>query len=326
MGTPSAAAGKALQAQLADADAFFPSSVKIHVGDSVKFLERGFHTVDFPQRGEGALPLVIPTGTKVSGSNDAGGTPFWFNGQDLIGFNPLLFKSLFGKKVAYSGANRVETGLFLGNGAPKPATVRFTKAGNFTYYCDVHPGMKGVVHVVAKSKKVPSAKADRKAVATQAARAIKTAKSLRKTQVPANTFLVGASGPGGVESLAFYPATLSVPVGTTVLFKMPTSSREDHTATAGSSNIDDPSSYLGKMAATFNGPVPDPAGVYPSEQGTLASLTPTYHGNGFWNSGVLDTSNASPLPSSGSVKFAAAGTYTFHCLIHPFMKATVTVK
>jgi plastocyanin len=40
----------------------------------------------------------------------------------------------------------------------------------------------------------------------------------------------------------------------------------------------------------------------------------------------MDTSNASPLPASGAVTFGAPGSYDFYCLIHPFMKATVTVQ
>lgn len=327
MGLPTAKEGAAFQKQLADADTFFPHGITVHVGDSVKFINHGFHTVDLPKRGEGALPFIKPTGQKVAGANDAGGQPFWFNGQDLLGFNPILFKSIFGKKVSYNGSSTIESGLFLGNGAPKPLTIKFKKAGDFTYYCDVHPGMKGVVHVVAKSKRVPSGKADAKAVKTQVARGLKTAKSLRKTRVAANTFSVGASGPNGIESFAFYPSTMSVPVGTTVRFQMASGSREDHTATTGPGNAEDASTYLGKLAASFNGPAIDPAAAYPSEApGSAGSLTPAYHGNGFWNTGVLDTTNATPLPVANSVTFTGAGTYTFYCLIHPFMKATVTVR
>ena len=43
-----------------------------------------------------------------------------------------------------------------------------------------------------------------------------------------------------------------------------------------------------QIAATFAGaPVIDPRGVYPSDT-SLQTLTPTLHGNGFWNSGALD--------------------------------------
>ena len=50
------------------------------------------------------------------------------------------------------------------------------------------------------------------------------------------------------------------------------------------------------------------------------------HGNGFWNSGVLDADSATPLPESSSVKFDTPGTYKYYCLIHPFMVGTVTVQ
>jgi plastocyanin len=71
----------------------------------------------------------------------------------------------------------------------------------------------------------------------------------------------------------------------------------------------------------------DPRGVYPSEQPpTAAALTPALHGNGFWNTGVMDTVAGTPLPGSNSVTFGAPGKYDFYCLIHPFMKATVTVQ
>jgi plastocyanin len=36
--------------------------------------------------------------------------------------------------------------------------------------------------------------------------------------------------------------------------------------------------------------------------------------------------NASPLPSSNTVTFGAPGTYTYYCMIHPFMKGTVVVQ
>ena len=90
MGPPSATQ-KALQSSGADVNAFFPSTVTIHVGDSVKFAPGGFHTLDIPNKG-GAdrLPLFAPNGTKAAGITDAAGAPFWFNGQDNLGFNPAL--------------------------------------------------------------------------------------------------------------------------------------------------------------------------------------------------------------------------------------------
>jgi hypothetical protein len=103
---------------------------------------------------------------------------------------------------------------------------------------------------------------------------------------------------------------------------------EDHTATFGPGDPEhDPGSYLGKLAASFNSSVFAPEAVYPSEPpGTTGGLSPALHGNGFWSSGFMDASSATPLPHSSSVTFTAPGTYTFYCLIHTFMKGTVIVQ
>jgi plastocyanin len=55
------------------------------------------------------------------------------------------------------------------------------------------------------------------------------------------------------------------------------------------------------------------------------TITGTNHGNGFLNSGMLDTDPHTPNPSSVRVTFTRPGTYRFECVIHPDMDATVTV-
>jgi plastocyanin len=191
--------------------------------------------------------------------------------------------------------------------------------------------MKGKVIVKSRKAKVPTQKADVKTIATQVKATLKIAKSLSQKSVPANTVNVGAAGPHGVEFYDFAPKTLTVAVGTTVNFRMTKGSFEEHTATTGPGDPEnDPNSYLGQIAASFEGSQPpfDPRAIYPSDPaGTAATLTPTFHGNGFWNSGTMDTSNSTPqLLSSNKVKFGAAGTYEFYCMIHPFMHGTVKVQ
>jgi plastocyanin len=310
-----------------DVNNFFPQGVTIHAGDSVRFVPTGFHTIDFPAKGQKPTALIAPTGQNVSGANDAAGNPFWFNGQSGLAFNPTLLKFLFGKKVSYTGAKRVNSGLPVQN-HPKTVTVKFPKAGTFTYFCDVHPGMKGTVRVVSAKRAIPSAKAVTKLVTKQLAADTKTAKALANTQPPTGTVSIGASGPGGVEYYGFFPNSLTIDKGTTVKFAMSAATREDHTATIGPGDPEkDPKSYLGALANSFTGPAPDPAAVYPSDQpGTAADVSPTSHGNGFWNSGVLDQSSATPLPASNSATFNTSGTYQVYCLIHPFMHGTITVR
>ena len=83
MGTPTASQ-KAFQKAFADVNDFFPHGTTIHVGDSIKFVPTGFHTVDIPAKGGKPLGLIAPAGT-TSGVLDAAGAPFWFNGQPSWG-------------------------------------------------------------------------------------------------------------------------------------------------------------------------------------------------------------------------------------------------
>jgi plastocyanin len=329
MGTPPSVQKTFNQTYGIDVNDFFPHGITIHVGDSIQFAPVGFHTLNLPAKGGQGLPLFLPNGQKVGGANDAAANPFWFNGLDQLGFNPALgdpSKALWGKTMTYNGKSRVDSGLPLGQKL-KPVTVKFTKKGTFTYLCDVHPGMKGQVHVVAKTATAPSAKSDAKVVAKMIARDLAAGKPLAKKTIPAGVVDVGEAGPFGIEYFGFVPGKLTVKAGTTVKFQMTSGSFETHTATAGPGNAEtEPDSYLGKLAKSLEAPVPDPAGLYPSDApGTPASLTPQLHGNAFWNSGALDNIAGTPPPANNSVRFDAPGTYEFYCLIHPFMHGTVTV-
>ena len=325
MGVPPANQ-RAFQRMAVEVNQFFPSSITVRRGDTVAFTPVGFHTVDFPPRGGSVLPVFAPAGSKVAGVNDALGAPFWFNGLDNIGFNRLVTRSNYGKTLTLR-FTRIESGLPLGNRL-KPMNVRFPRTGRFTYFCDVHLGMRGTVRVVGRSRRAHSARAVAARVRTQVAAARSAARRLDDTRPPANTVSVGATNGRGVELMDFVPDRATVPVGTTVRFAMPVRSSEDHTATTGPGNpIREPRSYLGTLAASLERPVVDPRLIYPSERPpALASLTPQLHGNGFWNSGVMDVRTGSPPPPFNAVTFAAAGTYRFFCLIHPFMEGTVTAR
>ena len=129
---------KALQKTGADVNDFFPHGTTIHVGDSVRFVPTGFHTVDLPAKGGKPLGLIAPAGT-TSGVVDAAGAAFWFNGQPHAGLQPgARPRASSARRSTYTGAKRVESGLPLAQ-RPKPFTVRFTKAGTYTYYCDSMP-------------------------------------------------------------------------------------------------------------------------------------------------------------------------------------------
>lgn len=299
-----------------DINAFFNHRTTINVGDTVSFRLQGFHTVDLPGSSGTDLPLILP-GATLGNVLDAAGNPFWFSNKlPSLGFNPMLFSR--SHKLTYNGRRRIDSGLPVAPPLFKPLNVRFTKAGVYKFFCDVHPGMVGFIVVKPKGAAIPSAAQDKAALIAQAIRDIKAAKRAARAKVPADTISVGKSAPGGVELFNMFPATLTVPAGTHVTFKMSRFSRETHTASFG------PIPYLMSLSKSFQGPVPSPIAIYPSDMSLTESLTS--HGNGFASTGALDNDPTTPQPSSTTIDFTQPGTYHFMCLIHPFMRGTIIVK
>lgn len=328
MGLPPAAQKTIGEKYNSDVNQYFPNSVAIHRGDSVRFVPVGFHTVHFLGRSGKAVPILIRTGKTVAGVNDEAGTPFGFSGLPEIAFNEALFAtSKLGKTLVYTGVRELQSGP-PNSEKPKPLTVRFPRAGLFPFVCDIHPGMKGFVRVAGKGKPIPSAAADARRVKTQLAKALSVAKSLGAAKAAPYTVDVGRAR-RGVNLFGFVPSTLTVAVGTTVTFKAGYGNPEVHTASTGPGNPEkEPKSYLGTIAASYEADgSPDPRGFYPSDPGaTPVGLTPTLHGNGFWSTGVIDGLAQTPVGTSSAVTFAAPGTYQFYCLIHTFMHLTVTAQ
>ena len=300
-----------------EANDFFPHSVTIAQGDTVEWqgMSIGFHSVDLAAKGSSDLPLFLPTGSTASGVKDAAGNPFWFNGQPNMGFNPALFAPSGGN--TYNGSARADSGLPLG--PPTPFKVTFTKPGTYTYFCDVHYDMRGVIVVKAAGAKVPSAAADAEAIKAQQTRDAKVAKALAKTKLKGHNISLGLGGKDSVEILGMFPRTLRVHNGTTVRFAMPTLTGETHTATFG------PVSYLAPLAASIGGPTPIATAIYPSSPGGPLGV-PGSHGNGFANAGVLDRDAGTPSPPAVNFTFTKPGKYRYQCLIHPFMVGTIIVK
>lgn len=308
----------------ADANAFFPSTLKVRAGDKVKFQIAGFHTINFPKKGDPAPALVIPNGQLTAGVKDAAGQDFWFNGQPAFSFNPVV---AVGTKsgLPYTGAKGVQSGLPPETGKPKPWVVKFPKAGSFSFFCPIHPGMKGKVTVVAKGKKgVPSPKSDAARAKAQFKKAIATARKLDRQAPPAGDTVI--AGPddakSGVVLFRFTPAEKTVKVGQPVTLTMTPGTTETHTFTFAKDLA-----TLEPVAMSFVNPATGAVGpqvLYPSDA-PLPPYDGTQHGDGFLNTGAMDGDAKSPLPLKSTVTFSAPGTYDYLCLIHPDMRGKITV-
>jgi plastocyanin len=317
----------------ADATQFFRTTVTIHAGDSVKWNFAGFHTVYFPKKGGKNVPLIVPDATRTyAGVLDPAGQPFWFNGQKQLIANPAAAfptsgKSYDGTKARNSGAPESEKFSY---------KLKFPKTGTFTYYCTIHPGMKGQVKVVSKKSAVPSSADDKAAVAAQVAATIKELKRNNRQKAPSGNVIDAGRDTLNTSLLHFFPDTKTVPVGSTIVFRMSTKTNEIHTVTFGSPAVLGKGGYNEQLTQALlsplpgtgqNGPpvlgVPGPL-AFPSDPGPL-SFDGTQHG-GFVNSGLLGSNLTPGLPTSTRVTFPTAGTYSFQCLVHPEMRATVTVQ
>ena len=310
-----------------DANQYFRKKVTIHRGDKVKWNLNGFHSVTFIPEGDAPPALIVPVdGSPISGSLDAANQPFWFNGQPNLTFNPLAAAPQGGTKLD-TGA-LTSSGLPLAEGPPAPYTLKFPKTGTYTYICTVHPGMDAKVKVVKPGRPIPSAKKDRKAARKEQAKALKKTQQLsagQGTEDLQNAIQAGNDRAGGAAVFKFFPESATVKAGDTITLQMPPSSSEVHSFTFGPS--DGEGLYVDLIAAQLLGPVLDPRGAFPSEPppAGVPTYTQTLHGNGFWNTGLMDSDDASQPPQSTQVKFGAAGTFGYICIIHPFMRGSVTV-
>jgi plastocyanin len=302
---------------------FFRRQVTVRAGDSVRWRVAGFHNIVFPKRGERPPPFLAPDpSTPYSGVLDAAGQPFFFNGQPRITVDPRSAFPQGGR--SYDGS--ALTGSGLPSEPPRPYQLRFPKTGRYTYYCTIHPGMRGTVRVVAKRRRIPSAAQDRAAAARQLRTARRRAAQLEDVEPPAAT-IRGGSDRAPVAWLRFFPQTLEVAAGQPVRLEVP-SRQEIHTFSFG------PQPYLEEIVRNLIAPAPNPAGpptlvldgrvVFPSDPPPLRPYGGEGHGNGFFSTGVLGS--GTPAGTSMTIAFSRAGSYRYICLIHPEMVGTVNVR
>jgi plastocyanin len=302
-------------------NAFLRRTVTIHVGDTVRWRFRGFHTVTFPVRGKQPPGFAVASPTqKVSGVLDPAGVPFWFNGVlPTLSANPRVAAPTRG--ATYTGARFRNSGLPGGPNAQY--RLRFPRAGTFTYVCAIHPGMTGRVRVVSSRRRIPSERANARAATNELSSLVRQAR--RTAAQPARgplTVDVGRAPRGRRFTIdAFFPSRINVRVGQTVRFTMAgQNANEVHTVTLG------PLTRAQVPFVDARGGI-NPEAAYPSDPPqAFPPYTGANHGVGFLNRGLHDNDAATAtIPNTSTVTFAAPGTFQLKCLVHDGMDATVNV-
>ncbi len=106
---PAVDAGGFNEPLLVGYNTFYPRTLTVEQGSSVKFVLKGFHTVVFPKRGTRPAALVIPGATLNPPTNDPAGQPYWWGGTTpVLGLNPVVPGPSGGTRV--TGARTVSSG------------------------------------------------------------------------------------------------------------------------------------------------------------------------------------------------------------------------
>jgi plastocyanin len=264
-------------------NAFYPGRIAAHAGDSVAFSFTGPHTVTFNRPDGTPLPVLFAP---------AGGTALNARGQ-------------------FINSGFVPAGTFaLTLGASLPA-------GSYKFICGLHLGMEGVIDVLPGSANLPKTDADYAAEASrQVARDLESATD---AAARANKWvgdhpgkvLVGV-GTRRVTNLRFYPSTITIHAGESVMFLKTKDPTEPHTAT------------FGPEPANAFAPVGGPPFVFTGANSVSTGAMLTKNQYAFYIAGVLGVPSA---VTRDAVKFTTPGTYTYICTIHDEagMRATVVV-
>ncbi|HSB67366.1 MAG TPA: hypothetical protein VLD65_12375 [Anaerolineales bacterium] len=289
--------------------AFFPHTVKLHVGDSITWKSNSheIHTVTF-LAGQALEPVVIPAPAGMI-------SPLQINPKAIFPAVPA--------NGQYNGSTFVNSGLLSTDpGFTKTFTLTFTHQGKFAYVCYVHgQPMSGEVDVVGASTAVPTpgqviAKgqvelaADRQKVPAVLAAAKAQVESAVKNPdgTYTHTIILGYMS-GDIMLMKFFPSIVNVHPGDTIVWKLSDMQDAPHTVTFYNGA---PDLSLVTIVPTQNGPVAliNPAVLFPSqavEQGTPLNNTD------FFNSGLL-------VPGQNTTFSLTVGSFTgqlnYECILH----------
>lgn len=291
---------------------FGPSAITINVGDTVtwNFDPNVPHTVTFP----GGAPEP-PLFAEAPGMGPG----------DINAFPPAFAPAgPQGPGAQYNGQGRASSGFPTGDTAT-PYSLTFTAPGAYHYMCIVHPGMMGTVVVLPAGAALPETAAQASARGKAELNehlgmgtALTTGLATERVETPdlgVNAVLSGANG-GGTSAYIYAPSDITINSGDVVTWTQ-ADPQEIHTITFLSG--EEPPEVTTVLPQPAGPPsVFFPANVAQPQGGSV------YDGTGYVNSGILGLFTGD---YSWAVQITAPpGTYEYMCLIHPFMRGTITVQ
>jgi len=333
---------------------FFGRSVRVHSGDTVNFQtqKNEFHSIAL-------APAVIPLPVFVADTDDA---PAKGTGLPKVAGGPGLFKAFEppppcgaqGTPCEFDGSSPVDAGAIAGfdPATGQPANVDWNvkitaPTGDYAYFCYIHPGMQGVLHVVPSGAESDSGN---QITATQAQFLQDQSEA---TSLIANDNNAAPSGAPGSRTWSVHVGDTTSTLHAAILGMMPRSlpnvvsgdsvkflwgAFEPHTVGFGpDANLPGPFGWdCGKAYVAFgpSGPgAPPPCTEFengnPEIIGDPGTRGPSQglNRNGVTDSGMLVGSayGVTPGTERWSVAAAQPGSYEYHCTVHDFMIGTISV-
>ena len=224
-------------------NAYFPTTISVHVGDTVHWIQNSneIHTVTFLD-GESLPELIIPA--ELVGANPA---------ISPLVFNPVAITRVIPNSGQYDGSSFVNSGL-MGREQGQSATfdLTFATGGTYDYLCIVHGAvMSGKVIEVNRAMTVPtpnqSVAEGKRQMASALAQVPAVQRDANNQIVPPEMngdgtlnyhVLIGYSEevevrgrPVQVDLMQFFPDKLTVRPGDNITFEMSPFNMAPHTVT-----------------------------------------------------------------------------------------------
>jgi plastocyanin len=288
--------------------AFAPSYLKVHRGDSVMWHINSFHNVHI---GENPADMVVVQE---------------IDGKPTPVINPSVAFGNIKTGETYKGGD-VSNGIGLGPDASPVFTVVIDMpVGVYTYFCDIHPGMTGIIEVVPDDEVIPApaevdaAAQDEISGQFMAATPNVMAKAAEASPVAQDGVLTVSLGVGNVGRVyygQFLPYFGAIKAGESVTWENPADSIEAHFVNA-----------LPYDDQTF----PDFAPLPPAAEGQppvfalgLGFLGSTQTGATVAKGDVFNSTAINP-GQSFTLTFKDPGVYAYTCHIHPGMNGVIVVE
>lgn len=213
----------------------------------------------------------------------------------------------------YNGSTLVNSGLQPLGATPPPFSITFDTAGDFPYYCVIHPNMIGTVKVVEGTEKVDTPATAKSRALEEGRRWVAEGRAAARKLAAAKPKSTKA-GDGSVtwdvemgtttehtDILAFAPAPAKVKAGDNVRFV--NNSQAPHTGT-----------FSGRQEAITDPLAPETSTAIPGPSPQTLNSTDLF------NTGELPPNAGNPPPPIEARSYTylvpTAGTYDYYCILH----------